>query len=286
MLDLDLIRIDGGTQARVEINQEVVAEYAEAYRAGSEFPPVTVFFDGTDRWLADGFHRYFAAKQAGKKSILEKVIPGTLRDAKLHSFGANGTHGQRPTTADKRKAIEAMLADAEWVLWSDSKIAKACHVSDKTVTARRAAIFGNSEDAPTVRKVERNGKTYEQDTAKIGKSKAAGPSATPPAQQPEAAAIKKPAPKKEVEDEHYFGPSDEEIEAARAAAEADLSSLMKLIEADDKLAAAAEEIKRLRAELAAVTSARDGYMNRCNEMLTRIKTLKRQLEKAKEAAHA
>ena len=34
------IRIDGGTQSRVELNQETVAEYAQAFTAGAEFPPV------------------------------------------------------------------------------------------------------------------------------------------------------------------------------------------------------------------------------------------------------
>ncbi|MFD2814969.1 hypothetical protein ACFSYD_12025 [Paracoccus aerius] len=32
------IRINGGTQSRAQISDEVVAEYAEAIRAGSEFP--------------------------------------------------------------------------------------------------------------------------------------------------------------------------------------------------------------------------------------------------------
>lgn len=83
MLDLDLIRIDGGTQSRVELNQETVAEYCEAYKAGANMPPVIVFYDGTDRWLADGFHRYFGAKAAGLTQIYENITPGTLRDAVL-----------------------------------------------------------------------------------------------------------------------------------------------------------------------------------------------------------
>lgn len=67
MLDLDLIRIDGGTQSRVELNQETVAEYCEAYKAGANMPPVIVFYDGTDRWLADGFHRYLVRRPRGSR---------------------------------------------------------------------------------------------------------------------------------------------------------------------------------------------------------------------------
>ena len=56
-LKLNQIRIDGGTQSRVDIDEQVVAEYADLYHQGIQLPPVTVFYDGTDYWLADGFHR-------------------------------------------------------------------------------------------------------------------------------------------------------------------------------------------------------------------------------------
>jgi hypothetical protein len=34
---------------------------------GAKFPPVVVFFDGTNHWLGDGFHRTCAAEVAGLK---------------------------------------------------------------------------------------------------------------------------------------------------------------------------------------------------------------------------
>ena len=45
-VQLNKIRIDGDTQARIEINYGVVTEYAEKMRDGVQFPPVTLFFDG------------------------------------------------------------------------------------------------------------------------------------------------------------------------------------------------------------------------------------------------
>jgi len=54
---LSQIRIDGGTQPRTELNEDVIAEYAELLADGVEFPVITVYFDGANYWLADGFHR-------------------------------------------------------------------------------------------------------------------------------------------------------------------------------------------------------------------------------------
>ena len=56
----EYIRLDGGTQPRAKIDQAVCDEYAERMKAGEKFPPIDVFFDGEDYWLADGFHRISA----------------------------------------------------------------------------------------------------------------------------------------------------------------------------------------------------------------------------------
>lgn len=146
-LNINAIRIDGGTQSRVEISMEAVAEYAEAIKDGIEFPAVVVFHDGADHWLADGFHRYHAHKQAGKVSILAEIRSGTVRDAILHSLGANASHGLRRSNADKRKAVAAMLADDEWAAWSDRKIAEACGVSAPFVSALRRPEVAEKQQA-------------------------------------------------------------------------------------------------------------------------------------------
>ena len=101
-LNIKLIRIDGGTQSRVSIDQTVVSEYADSIEAGSVFPPVRVYFDGVSYWLGDGFHRYFAHLKAGKEGIATDVVNGTQRDALLYSVSANALHGLRRTNADKR----------------------------------------------------------------------------------------------------------------------------------------------------------------------------------------
>lgn len=178
---LSLLRTNGGTQPRASIDQFVVDDYAEQMRQGVEFPDAVAFYDGTDYWLADGFHRDAAAKQAGRTTLAVDVRQGTQRDAILFSVGANGAHGVRRTNADKRRAVETLLRDAEWSKWSDSEVARRCVVDHKTVSAIKAdltsrGILGNPK---IERKVERNGTTFTMNTARIGQTPPA-PKHSPP----------------------------------------------------------------------------------------------------------
>lgn len=265
MLDLKLIRTDGGTQSRVELNQDTVNEYAEAYKAGAKFPPVVVFFDGTDRWLADGFHRFFGAKQAGVKAIVEQVTPGTKRDAVLYSLQANTTHGLKRSNADKRKAVETMLADAEWKTWSDRKIADLCGVGHPFVASIRTPEIAEKQRQARTKSAAKTVPQVESDST---------PDNLPPA-KPAAKPVKV-----EPEDTQYTGPTDDELKAASEAAKDDLDKVMELMESDDPAAELLKENERLRMELATVKSQRDGYMNQANELIRRVKSLKKMLEKA------
>jgi hypothetical protein len=156
-------------QPRATLHQDWIEEYAAEMAGDAKFPPIVVFFDGVRHWLADGFHRTHAAVAAGLSTILASVRLGTRRDALLYSLAANADHGYRRTTDDKRRAIDIMLADPVWVLWSNSEVARRCGVDHKTVAARRTAlapIIGNSQDSS--RLVTRGGSTYEMNTAGIG----------------------------------------------------------------------------------------------------------------------
>lgn len=167
-LDLDKIRTDGGTQTREELNSDTIAEYAELMEAGTKFPPVVAFHDGATYWLADGFHRYFAARRKGDGSIDCEVQKGTQRDAVLYSVGANAEHGLPRTNADKRKAVTMMLEDEEWKTWADREIARRCHVDHVTVGRLRKELSG---EVHQMRTCQRGPNTYEIDTSNIGKSR-------------------------------------------------------------------------------------------------------------------
>lgn len=132
-LGLDCIRRDGGTRLRVEHKSDIVTEYAEAMRGGAAFPPVVVFSDGTAHWLADGFYRMEAHEAIGATEIAADVREGSQRDAILYAAAANDNHGARRSAADRRRAVQALLADAEWSRWSDHQIARQCGVNPSTV---------------------------------------------------------------------------------------------------------------------------------------------------------
>jgi len=162
--------MDGGTQSRAQLDWVAIDEYAGAMRDGAIFPPIIVFYDGVDYWLADGFHRVRSAEKANLAELPADVRQGTRRDAILHSVSANADHGVRRTNRDKRQAVLMLLGDAEWGGWSDREVARRCGVSHVTVLNIRHELSVKNEQIqkPTTRKVSRNGKTYEMDTTAIG----------------------------------------------------------------------------------------------------------------------
>ena len=140
---IEIARIkDGGAQMRVEMRPETVQDYADDMLDGAIFPPIIVYFDGTDYWLGDGFHRVEAARKIGRETIDAEIKEGSARDAILHGIGANASHGLRRTQADKRRAVERLLKDPEWARWSDRKIAEVAKVDHKTVGKIRRDLSG------------------------------------------------------------------------------------------------------------------------------------------------
>lgn len=167
-IKLSLIRIDGGTQSRVAISDDVVSEYAEKMASDIGMPPIVLFHDGSHYWLADGFHRFMAAKSLGHNSIESEVHAGTKRDAILFAVGANSEHGLPRSNADKRNAVAMLLNDVRdpcatgnhvcgennrcWSAWSDREIARRCGVHHVFVGDRRRSISlvtVTSEKTPT-----------------------------------------------------------------------------------------------------------------------------------------
>lgn len=273
MIEIARIKTDGGTQPRVSLNQETVAEYRDAYKSGVKLPPVTLFFDGTSYWLADGFHRFWAARDAGLTEIYEDIQPGTQRDAILYSLSANSKHGLRRTNADKRKAVQTLLDDAEWSQWSQSKIADACGVTREYVNrvlAEANLSCDRSQDSAEKQTitVQRNGTTYEQKTANIGKQKPA-----------------EPEPEPDEPQELEYTPLDEamdtikDLQDALAIANAGDLSECDRSQAADLIARLREEVRILTLKLQAVTASRDHYQTENGELKKQITRQRREIDK-------
>jgi len=236
--------------------------------------PITTY----EGMVLDGWHRFNAANEAGVACPMVE-----LGDVDPQAF-VIAQNKDRRHIAQGQIAL-AVAAVYQWKpRGANQHGASAPGADPAKTTAQMAEIAGvgtrTMEQAKTVQ-AKATPKVKEAVKAgEISVKKAAEIAQLPAKEQ--AKALK--APKPEAEDIHYFGPSDEEIAAAQEAAAADMSSLEALMAADDKLAAAVERIKQLELQLAAVESQRDGYMNRSNELIARVTTLKRKLAKA-EAAH-
>jgi hypothetical protein len=141
-LRIDQIQVLEELQSRASTHWEHVDELVELLQSGGQFkePPV-VFRQGPDRdeyFLADGFHRVHAYKKAGIESAIFDVRAGgttAFRHAKLYSIQSNITHGLRRSNADKRRAVEMLLADEEWSTKSERWIAETAGVHHSTVQA-------------------------------------------------------------------------------------------------------------------------------------------------------
>lgn len=156
MLQITEVRIDGGTQPRVAIDETAVAEYAEAIAEEASLPAVEVVYDGSDYWLWDGFHRYHAHVKAGYTILRANVTQGSREHAVWLATGANRTHGIRRDNADKRRAVEMALRCRPDL--SDSLIAEHVGVTDKTVTSARIDMESTSEIPRLAERVGKDGK--------------------------------------------------------------------------------------------------------------------------------
>lgn len=152
-IDIKKVRVDGGTQMRTALDDSVIADYAAAYQANVALPAVIVFYDGSDYWLGDGFHRHAAQFRCGFLEIDVEVRAGTRRDAVLYACGANAKHGLRRSREDIRLAVKTLLADPEWGSKSDRWIAEHAGTTHTTVGKIRAemapAATGNVSISPT-----------------------------------------------------------------------------------------------------------------------------------------
>lgn len=266
-IELKKIRLDGGTQPRAKIHDEAVARYTEVLLNGGKMKEdPTIFFDGKEYWLADGFHRYHAHKRAGFTEVKCNVILGTKREAWIYSRGANHDHGL-PRTADEiRESVISCFNDVELSELSDTRIAEICNCSSMTVGRVRKSL-----DLERPAKVlTKNGKMM--DTKNIGPRV-------------------KPAPEPDPEYTHDDRLSELATEHQHALDEVnklrDRLAINALPETEEAKAEIEETIETLRSqvsslelELRAVTQSRNDYQQKNSDLIKQVAYWKRRAEKA------
>jgi hypothetical protein len=276
VLNIANIRIDGGTQARVELNQEVVKDYSEKMRDGEKFPAIVVYFDGSDYWLADGFHRYFATKSNATVSIECDVRNGTLDDATLFAFSANGKRGLSMSAEDNRNVIYAMLRHPEWKLWTNAAIAKHVGVSKMTVGRVKATMEIKEEDS--VKKyTDKHGNESTIETKNLkAKEKTTKPDVSTGDINP---FVEYEEKIRELTD--TIIEQDKENQVLRdqiALGQWDASDIEK-IDVQDTITELREHIRILEIDNKAMRESRDMFQNRNAELMRTLKSLQNKMKK-------
>ena len=270
-LNLAVLRLDGDTQARLALSQEKVQEYAALMEDGEEFRPVDAFFDGSDYWLADGFHRYFATKANKKTSIAVTIHNGTLEDAQLFAFAANKGHGLHMLATDIRHCIVRMLEHPRWGSWSNAAIAKHVGTSKMTVGRVKAAM-SEPEESTEKKYVNKHGQETTMQTAKIGRpAKPADPS---------------PQPEPEVDDKtaeladtiNILAEENQKLKDAIAIGAWDATDIEKE-DAQETITTLREQIRVMEIEVRTLRESRDMFQNRNAELMRTVKSLQAKLKK-------
>ena len=280
-LNLLNIRTDGGTQPRLELDQNLVKEYAEVMREGVVFPPVEVFHDGSEYWLVDGFHRYFGYKANGLTSIEAIVHTGTLREAQFYAWKANNKHGNRLKPEDIRAIIRIMLTDEEYSNWSNNHIAKELDISSMTVGRVRVAMQEESKTPAqtTVTYVDKHGNTTTMKTDKKKKATTQRPTTKPDVTtaNPEVTELEQKV-KELATTVNTLAEENTVMRDKIAIGQWDASEIEK-IDAEETINNLRERIRVLEIDNKSLRESRDIYQNENAEMMRTIKTLKTKLKK-------
>ncbi len=278
-LNLLNIRTDGGTQPRLELDQNLVKEYAEVMREGVVFPPVEVFHDGSVYWLVDGFHRYFGYKTNGLTSIEAIIHTGTLREAQFYAWKANNKHGNRLKAEDIRAILRIMLTDEEYSKWSNNHIAKELDISSMTVGRVRVAMQEEAKTPAqtTVTYVDRHGNTTTMKTDK--KKKATTPTTKPDVTtaNPEVKELEQKV-KELATTVNTLAEENTVMRDKIAVGQWDASEIEK-IDVEETIKNLREQIRVLEIDNKSMRESRDIYQNENAEMMRTIKSLKAKLKK-------
>ena len=266
-IKLEKIRLDGNTQPRQEIDEQLVQSYTEKLLDGKVFTPIDLWFDGKFYWPSDGFHRYHAHKRAGYKDIEAIVKTGTKREAFIACLPANSKHGKQRTPEETRYSVRMALEDWELGEKSDAEIAVYCDTSAMTVGRVRKAL--GLEKAVRVNK-----KGQKVDVTKIGTKKKEVPFWPAAPEYTEADKME------EMAKEHtIIAEENAKLKDQLAIKSLPVSQTAKK-EIEETIETLRAEVKDLELQLRTMTQSRNEFQSKNAEMIKQMAYWKKRAEKA------
>jgi len=227
--------------------------------------PVVIY----EEKVIDGWHRYTAANQLGMPCP-EKDLPDDV-DPREFAWAHNGkprrhsTKGQLALSYTKLYQWQPPTKSVPSTLKTGKELAKMAGTSESSIDQAKAVLTKGSKEV--VEAVEK-GKISLKRGAQIAKL---------PKDKQEKAITEPPEPKPSILDGNT--PSDEELKANELAMQADLEALNKLLEANEPLKVAHEEIKRLNYLLAQQEVRLASIMREKSECIKLCKKQQVQLDK-------
>lgn len=259
------IRIDGGTQSRVDIDPHWVHEMVDNMKNDVEYPAIEARYDGICYWLTDGFHRYHAYTQLGIKEIEVAYLPGTQFDAQLDSYKANAKHGKPRSRADKIRAVENALANPLIEDKSNYAIAKICEVSQPFVASVRDPKAKEKQADAKKRHIVKKAEEIRENDNKT----------EPTTNQISNQSV--------VDIESHGGeePDEAELLANQKKHENDLEIVAKFLDSDDKMKHLYDEVQRLTHLVTMKDMRIKELMNEKSAAVKMVKDLQKQVDKLK-----
>jgi len=265
IIKLASIKTDGDTQVRVALDQDVVAQYAEHMRDGDEFPPIVVFHDGSENWLADGFHRFFATQMNAIDAIEADVKEGTLDDARLYAYGANRKRGLHMTSEDNRNIIAKMLNHPVWGKWTNAEISR--HVGVSKMTVGRVKQSMEPSESEDTKKLYKDGKGRQSsiETKNLGRKPADVPDNTDSVDELTETIISISQENQLLKDKIAIGQWD--------------ASEIEQIDIQEVVADLREQIRVMEIDNKALRDSRDMFQTRNAELMRTVASLTAKLKK-------
>lgn len=233
-----------------------------------------VIFEGQ---VIDGWHRYRAAEDSGMACPIVEMDSGI--DPKDFVLAQN--KNRRHITVSQ--IAMAMASVYKWQPAGRPPKGALSAPFSKTVSEMAHDGGVSLRTMKQATSVKTNATQVVQDAVKrgdIGLPKAVAIAKMPASEQ--ADAIGRPLPKSEVPEDD--GPDADELAANALAAADDAKHLALLLEADDKLAFAVAEVKRLNSLNAQLQLRVNGLMNEKNEAVKAAKSLERQVQHLRKEA--